>query len=106
MEDFKVKYYEALKRAEKLYEQGTITESLNYIFPELAESKDEKVRKALIELVKFSKKSCFEILKDESFNIVSMDAMLDWLEKQGKSADFAEIQNESGFQQRLYHSIR
>ena len=31
-------YDEALKRAKKLYERGTITESLSYIFPELKES--------------------------------------------------------------------
>ena len=38
------KYNEALERARKLYEQGTITESLCYIFPELKESEDEKIR--------------------------------------------------------------
>lgn len=28
-------YKEALERARRLYEQGTITESLSYVFPEL-----------------------------------------------------------------------
>ena len=34
------RYDEALKRAKKLYEQGTITESLSYVFPELKERED------------------------------------------------------------------
>lgn len=74
------KYKEALERAKKLYEKGTITESIGYIFPELKESEDEKIRKALIELVKYAKKNCLELL-DKPFNVVSMDAMLAWLEK-------------------------
>lgn len=53
--------------------------------PELQESEDEdeKVRKALIELVKFTKGTCLEIL-DRPFNAVPMSLMLAWLEKQGK----------------------
>ena len=38
-------YDKALERAKKLYEQGTITENLSYIFPELKESEDERIRK-------------------------------------------------------------
>ena len=40
--DYEKAYKEALERARKLYEKGTITESLNYIFPELKESEDER----------------------------------------------------------------
>ena len=46
-EDKAKRYDEALERAKKLYEQGTITESLSYVFPELKESEDEKIRKAI-----------------------------------------------------------
>jgi len=77
-------YDEALKVLHK-YDGANImfSQSLKEeMFPELKESEDERIRKALIELVKFSKKSCFEILKDQSFNIVSMNEMLTWLEKQ------------------------
>ena len=45
-------YDDALKMAKKLYEQGTITESLAYIFPELAESEDEKTRKEIVGYLK------------------------------------------------------
>jgi len=45
------KYNEALEKAKKLYEQGTITESLAYIFPELKESNDEKIRKKICKIL-------------------------------------------------------
>ena len=45
-------YDDALKMAKKLYEQGTVTESLAYIFPELKESEDERIRKELIAIFK------------------------------------------------------
>lgn len=35
--NYENEYKDALKRAKKLYEKGTITESLAYIFPELKE---------------------------------------------------------------------
>ena len=50
--DYKNKYKEALERARKLYEQGTITESLSHVFPELKESEDENVRKSIIAILK------------------------------------------------------
>lgn len=34
------RYDEVIERAKKLYEQGTITESLSYVFPELKESEE------------------------------------------------------------------
>ena len=47
--NYEKKYKEALERARKIYEQGTITESLCYVFPELKESEDERIRKEIIE---------------------------------------------------------
>ena len=49
--DYEKKYNNALERAKKLYEQGTITESLSYVFPELKGS-DERIRKEIIEYIK------------------------------------------------------
>ena len=46
------RYDEALDRAKKLYEQGTITECLGHVFPELKESEDERVRKEIISAIK------------------------------------------------------
>ena len=64
-------YDDALKMAKKLYEQGTITESLAYIFPELAESEDEKTRKEII----YHIKNC-----DDTINEETEKRMLAWLE--------------------------
>lgn len=64
-------YDDALKMAKKLYEQGTITESLAYIFPELAESEDEKARKEII----YHIKNCDDTIDEETEK-----RMLAWLE--------------------------
>lgn len=50
--NYEQKYKEALERAKKLYGQGAITESFGYVFPELQESEDEKIRKAIIHILK------------------------------------------------------
>ena len=90
--DYEKRYNELIDAIKEMMEANPHDEGLqNWVHdnvPELAESEDEKIRKALIELVKYSKKSCFEILKDKSFNIVSMDAMLAWLEKQDEQKPF------------------
>ena len=41
----------ALERAKKLYEQGTITESLSYVFPQLKKLGDGEVRKEIMQLI-------------------------------------------------------
>lgn len=71
------RYDEALKRAKKLYEQGTITESLSYVFPELRESEDERIRKALTQNLK----ERFET-KGNMGEGLDMPDVLAWLEKQ------------------------
>ena len=45
-------YDEALEKSKRLYEQGTITESLCYVFPELKELENEKIRGAIIDHLK------------------------------------------------------
>ena len=72
MDTYEKKYIEALKRAKKLYEQGTITESLSYVFPELKESEDEKTRKEIIQFVRME-------VEDE----IVGNKWLAWLEQQG-----------------------
>jgi len=76
-------YDEALERAKKLYEQGTITESLSYVFPELKENEDERIRK---ELIKYFTKG------KEYLSLIpySKDECIAWLEKQGEHAKFRE----------------
>lgn len=81
-------YDEAIERAKKLKEnpQSVFNEYspkegdtiCDYIFPELKELGDEKIRKALVELVKCNERSGYTLL-----NNVSTSSMLAWLEKQG-----------------------
>ena len=77
--DYEQLYKEALKRAKKLYEQGTITESLSYVFPELKESEDERIRNVLVELVKGNERCGYFMI-----NNITTSAMIAWIEKQGE----------------------
>ena len=82
----KAKAYElALEKAMKLYERGTITENLSYLFPELKESGDEVVRKTLIEF--FEERNKTRI----TWCGVYVQKILAWLEKQGKK----DVRNEN-----------
>lgn len=80
--DYEKKHKEEVARATQLWECGDITrENLEYIFPELVESKDERIRKALIRY------------HQSTINIdgIKGEEILAWLEKQykkpqGKSA--------------------
>lgn len=76
-------YNEALEKAKRLYEKGTITESLCHIFPELKESEvsneDEKIRRAIIEGLKEMKSSFHTI------SSIKIDDAIAWIEKQGES---------------------
>ncbi len=69
-------YDEALEKAKKLYEKGTITESIDYIFPELKESEDDRIRKAIIEGLREMKSSFHTI------SSIKIDNAIAWLEKQ------------------------
>ena len=74
------RYDEALEKGREVYNRGYyVSGDLEYIFPEFKESEDEKVRKALVELVKCNERSGYTLL-----NNVSTSSMLDWLEKQGE----------------------
>ena len=82
--DYEKKYKEAFKRAKGMYEQGMMPERLEYVFPELKESEDEKIKKWLIELVE-------EVRKANSTNVEHNDMCskaLAWIEKQAEHANF------------------
>ena len=68
--DYKKAYEEALERAQ----QG---KPIDEVFPELAESNNEKIRKALLEHIK-------GITSWGYFLGISREQMIAWLEKQGE----------------------
>ena len=102
--DYEKAYNEALKRAEELSKkeglaEGTILhkEVLEYIFPELAESEDEKTRKELIEFV-----------KSHLAGFSECDRFIAWLEKQGeqKSVEYQiDYMSELTPFENTFHSI-
>lgn len=83
--DYEKKYKEALEKAREIikdYENRGLKDNLFYanedfeaIFPELKESEDEKIRKAILELVR----QLSEVLDKQNQN-----NMIAWLEKQGE----------------------
>lgn len=81
MENYKEKYEQALERATQKWECGDMTrESLEYLFPELAESEDEKISKEIVDFI------CWEtdngsITKE---HLEKTNSWLAWLEKQGE----------------------
>lgn len=88
MESYEKKYKEVLERAriwqKHLYDTNDrdYADELNYIFPELAESEDEKIRKALIKFLN----DCIRIDSGyfPKYCEISSEQMIAWLEKQGE----------------------
>lgn len=82
MEECENKYNEALKRAAIVYkgEGKSLKESLEQIFPELKESEDEKIRRALIRF----HKSTIDV------DGIKGEDILAWLEKQGDANSRAD----------------
>jgi hypothetical protein len=79
------RYNEALERAKIAYkdEDRHLKATLDRIFPELKEDKGEKIRKAIINVIKSLKEQqCHHIYG------VMYDEMIVWLEKQGRHANF------------------
>ena len=76
--NYEQKYKKALERAKKLYEQGTITESLSYVFPELKESEDDRMILAIKQMYSFLPN------KPEYIGIVAVKDIFTWLEKQSQ----------------------
>ena len=67
--------------------RNAVLKIIEPIFPELAESEDERIRKEIIEQINLLKSATLSDLKDKQFN-----SWLAWLEKQGeqKPADKVE----------------
>ena len=91
--NYEEKYKEIVEQIKKayLYAQTDSTKAvLEEILPELAESEDEKMRKALISILK----SDFE--KDTTINDISVGDIITWLEKQGDKClvNFDEAEQE------------
>ena len=84
--DYEKKYKEAFGKAKRLYEEGTITESLCHIFPELKESNGEEIRKNIISYL-HNEKKVKRYISDIEF-----DKWIDWLEKQDKETSEEAIQ--------------
>ena len=78
-------YNEALRRAKELYDGGNALtkQQMEIVFPQLAESEDERIRKMLIKY--------FKELKVDSFINLEIPDILAWLEKQkvNTEGDFA-----------------
>lgn len=80
MDNYEERYRAALERAREL--SKTVTgANYEYIFPELKESEDERIRKALIDYFDDANKSDENPL--QSYGIQT-DEVADWLEKQGE----------------------
>ena len=72
------KYKDALERAKNIYgasESKDILTTLETIFPELKKSQDERIRKAIVELV---------LQSSEILDSNNQSRMLAWLERQGE----------------------
>ena len=86
---------EAMKILKEFHDNSalfSVRTALDTVIPELAESEDEKIRKALIELVKYEGGSLKFL--DSPFDDVPMDTMLAWLEKQGKETSWKPSREE------------
>ena len=76
--NYKQKYEEALEKAKAYhYHTHDVKEVLEIVFPEIAESKDERIRKWIIKYLQYWADNAFD--KDESNNCKNAIA---WLEKQ------------------------
>ena len=82
-------YKDALEGARECMKDGGISQNtidyLNNIFPELAESEDERIRKGIIRNLKYLMDKSEGFVKDE------LNERIAWLEKQGEPSDKGEI---------------
>lgn len=80
--DYEEKYNQALERASKLRVHNpfdTVSQMVEYIFPELKESEDEKVRKEILNVFKQLDKGSTICGRNYDY-----DKWIAWLEKQGE----------------------
>lgn len=83
--DYEKKYKDALEKAKEVYNRKDATDGgkliLESMFPELKESEDERIRKALIELVRMVDKN--PIHQIFGYGNIKYSDMIAWLEQQG-----------------------
>ena len=92
-------YDESLERAKKLQKTCDSTAVVGwceYIFPELKESEDEKIRKKVIEVLKLNIKGAESQMQasrgvDRCFEIYACNKVIAWLEKQGHMLDADKV---------------
>lgn len=88
MDNYEQKYNAALERAKELQktcDSAVVVGWCEYIFPELKESEDDKIRKVLVRYFKSYKE--VGTVGAETFNGIPTDNILAWLENQGKMLD-------------------
>ena len=88
------KYNKALERASELLEQkkeyNSIREYIEYVFPELEESRDDRIKKALIKILN-------EIVINTNYKELGIDYnirdMIAWVEKQGENKPTDKVES-------------
>lgn len=90
--NYKEKYEEVLGNASIVHKFGNeeIKRLIENLFPELVESEDEKIRKAIIEGLR-AMKSNFHTISS-----VKIDDAINWLKKQGKQEEPQVYETEDG----------
>lgn len=79
--DYEKKYKKALDNASVIHKcgNGDVKHIIEQLFPELMESEDERIRKALIHLVNSNKELSFGI---DNYDDIKWSDILAWLERQ------------------------
>ena len=104
MDTYEKKYKEALERAREYWETDNDNTldikakgTMEYLFPELKESEDERIRKELISLVEnwkiFNPNSPFDEHPVYTSDKDTVDKILAWLEKQGETYTKKDVDN-------------
>lgn len=107
--DYKEKYKQALERAKESLNDGTISQNtIDYLYgilPELKESEDEKIRKALIwHLTRVDNE--IPLGAYHSIDGVEIKDMIAWLEKQGEQKPTQEIEPFEAEHGKYYYCIK
>ena len=100
--NYEEKYKQALERARQFSEHPLQEDSANiveYIFPELAESEDERIRKWCISHFN----ACINVIKDnDEYKEYLSNKVITWLEKQGDKSVNIDVESMvSSYEQRL-----
>ena len=85
--DYEQKYKEALERAKTLYENANgmiLKKWVEQVFPELRESEDERIRKWIINDIRYNMDN--ETLENSEYKKQGEKAIA-WLEKQGEKEE-------------------